>query len=430
MRCIFYLMIIFLSFIINGCAKPPKLPEMKPTTGIQTTSSSALSDLNLILEVYLPPNYKDTFYYIKPIGDSTGLSSTGEIPLDITPLVRESFSQVFYKVRTVEQYDQSDATHLQVENFLITSQKLRGVSSLSLRPNADFRVEGSISQFDRSLSSTADSSSIDGSFGGGQGYTSVNLGISDTSRVSRIAVSFSVYNKQGISIPGKYSSSMDVYFSKSGKEIGFSIGGHTIGFGTQSTSMHGRHMALQMLSEVAVTQIIGRTLGIPYWRTLPSLNIFKQDNIVLNDWRKQYQSLIMDSLLIPFIQSQCIANGDFSVAVTGVLDESTRAALDRFADKFGVSNRNYPNYQIYEALELNRLLDRNTAARAWNAYNAYKAGVRPTAPAAAPAATPQPKPAAAPAAPARKEPAASGRPAPRPRSVPEVDVTAPLEDLI
>lgn len=389
MRSIFNVLLYLLIISITGCTKTPELPEMKPTTGVKTSSANALKELNTILEVYLPLDYKTTFYYIKPITDATGLSSTGEIPMSITSLVREALSQVYYKVRTVEQYEESDIIHAQVENFLINSKKIASSATMAFRPNADFRVEGSISQFDRALESTSNSASASGSIGGGQGYTSIAAGIDTTSRMSRITISFSVYSKQGISIPGKYSASMEVYYAKDGKDIGFSIGGYSFGFGTESTAMHGRHMALQMLSEIAVTQIIGRTLGLPYWRTLSGTNIFTEDEIIINDWRIQYDDLIKKSLLLPFMQAQCIANGDTSIQVTGVLDDTTQKSLQHFANIYGVHD-SFDSFEMYKALELNRRLDTSISRRAWIAYQNFKRGTIP-APSPAPAETYPPK---------------------------------------
>lgn len=386
-----FVFFISINILFLGCAKPPELPEMTPTTGVKTSSANALKELNTILEVYLPLDYKTTFYYIKPITDATGLSSTGEIPMSITSLVKEALSQVYYKVRTVEQYEESDVIHAQVENFLINSKKITSAAAMAFRPNADFRIEGSISQFDRALESTSNSGSGSGNFGGGQGYTSIAASMANTTRTSRIAISFSVYTKQGISIPGKYSASMEVYYAKDGKDLGFSIGGFSFGFGTEATAMHGRHMALQMLSEIAVTQIIGRTLGLPYWRTLQGTNIFQEDDIIINDWKIQYDGLIKSSLLLPFMQSQCIANGDDSVQVTGILDDATQKSLQYFANTYGVKE-SFDSFEMYKALELNRQLDTNISKKAWMAYQNFKNGAMPaSSPAPAAVHPPQPK---------------------------------------
>ena len=84
--------------VLPGCkAAVPNLPPMQANAPVHTSYSGALADLNTVLEVYLPPDYPDTFFFVKPIVDATGLSQTGEIPLDITALVRDAVAQVYYK---------------------------------------------------------------------------------------------------------------------------------------------------------------------------------------------------------------------------------------------------------------------------------------------------------------------------------------------
>ena len=256
--------------------------------------------------------------------------------------------------------------------------------------------------------------------GTGLSRTDVSASAETSSRLSRLSVSFSVFNPSGISLPGKFGASMEVMYAKNGMDFGFAIFGNGLGFGTEATAMHGRHLALQMMAELSVVQIIGRALNVPYWRVGELHRIYAPDRLVLNEWRQQY--LAMGPLLIPYMQAACIAGGDSSVAVTGQLDAQTRAAFDRIAEKSGVRNRAYPNFELFKALELNRLLDRNAAASAWAAYAAYKAGgVGRAAPQARPAAAPAPEP--------RKSSRSPAAPTKSPTS-PAPDVTSPLGKII
>jgi hypothetical protein len=398
---------------------------MRADTPVHTSYSGALADLNTVLEVYLPPDYPDTFFYVKPIIDATGLSQTGEIPLDITALVRDAVAQVYHKVRYVEQYDQTDIVQIQAELLKLQTSKLQGLAvKPAQRPAVDFTITGRISQFDRNLESQSDKARAMANFGSGLSRTDINASAETASRLSRLSVSFSVFNPNGIALPGKFGASMEVQYAKNGMDFGFAIFGNGLGFGSEATAMHGRHLALQMMTEFSVVQIIGRALNVPYWRVGATQNIFAPDNLVLSEWRRQYAEI--GPLLIPFMQSQCIACGDSAVLVTGQLDAPTRAALDRFADKFGVKNRSYPNFEMFIALEMHRLLDRGVASAAWAAYGAYKGGARPTAAAPSlPRSFPAETPRSAPAAPAANGAAAAptARPA-RP------DVAKPLEDLL
>ena len=77
----------------------------------------------------------------------------------------------------------------------------------------------------------------------------------------------------------------------------------------------------------------------------------------------------------------------------------------------------YPNFELFVALESNRLLDTSVSSRAWAAYQAYKGGARPSAANHAPV---QPRP-------VKKSPAAAPR-----QDVPteEPDFSEPLGDLL
>lgn len=422
--------------VLVGCsASVPKLEPMKVEAPIQTTYTNALSDLNTVLETYLPSDYPDTYFSIKPVVDATGLSGTGEIPGDITALVRDAISQVHYKVRHVESYDGNDQVQLQVEMLKLQMQKLQGMKvKQAERPAVDFTIDGRISQFDRNLESTSDKYRAMAAFGGGYVRTDLNASAEKATRLSRLAVSFSVFNPSGINLPGKFGASMEVLYAKNGLDLGFAVYGNGLGYGTEATAMHGRHQALQMMTEFSVVQIIGRALNVPYWRVGASQNIFTRDQLVLDNWRKEYQD--KGALLVAFMQAQCIANGDRSVSVTGQLDNATLVSFDRFATKYGVKNRSYPNFDLWCALEENRILSRAAAMNAWGAYEAFKSGVMPPAPVAAPAPPPaspapdkktSPKPAPSPA----KKPAVSPahapaqKPAVSPASAPARKHSAP-----
>ena len=121
------------------------------------------------------------------------------------------------------------------------------------------------------------------------------------------------------------------------------------------------------------------------------------------------------------MQAACIACGDNSVAVTGQLDSATRTAFERFAKKYGVRSRTWPSFELFKALELNRLLDRNVSSAAWAAYAAYKAGGvgRAAAPQAQPASTPAPQKEAHPSTPSSRKSAPSAD-----------DVALPLDKLL
>ena len=162
-------------------------------------------------------------------------------------------------------------------------------------------------------------------------------------------------------------------------------------------------------------------MTVPYWRI--GENIFDVDPLVIESLKVEYAVTVNDGLIIPFTQMQCIANGESNVSVNGVLDKFTLEALDRLANKYGVKDKSFPNFELYAALENNRLLNTSVSGRAWAAYKAFKAGAVPPSipqdPFTRPAVPTSQK------APRKPAPAAPARP-----SEPAVDVTKPLEDLL
>lgn len=358
-------------FFLFACQPPslPTLQEIQAKAPLKTNYTKSLLELNTILEVYLPPSYKTTFYYVKPIRDSTGLAGTGELPFNITTMVRDAVSQVYYKVRYVEQYNLSDLTHQQVLAQMQVTNKLNDLT-YAVRPPADFTISGAISQYDRNLSSTSQDLATKANFGRGSGRTDFSGSTSQSRRRSRLGISFNITNIDGISVPGRYGAVSELHFAKNNNDIGISVLGNGIGYAAETTAMHGRHLALQMLCELSIVQVIGRTLNIPYWRVGGVENIFEEDRLVIRAWRNEYRHILSQGLLIPYTQSLLIANG-IPVTITGQMDLQTQNALKEFTEQHKILV-NFPHFKIHKTLEASRLLDVQVALDAWNAYHAFK----------------------------------------------------------
>ena len=376
---------------LSGClkAEAPVLPSMEVAKSSQSIYTSALQELDTILQVYYPPEASTIYYYVKPINDATGLSGTGEIPGSITTMVRDAISQISYKVRYVEQYDASDFNHLQVEQMLRQSAKIQTQTPMALRPTADYTITGAISMFDRNLSSSSDEMRGMAAVGGGSGQAQLDGFTKSNTSFSRLGVSFNLFLSNGISVPGKFGGEIDVMLAKNTKDLGFSIKGVGFGIGSEAIAMHGRHQALKMLTEFSVVQIIGNTMSVPYWRVGKQHKIFSEDPHVINSMRNEFDMYkAQPARLIAYMQAQCIANGDKSVRVNGVLDDATQRAFENFGEQYNVPAG--INFSMFKALELNRILDVSVASEAWSAYTAYKNGV--SSPASQPAAVAKPKP--------------------------------------
>ena len=361
---------------LSGCLKAevPVLPSMEVSKPSQSIYTSALQELDTILQVYYPPDTSTVYYYVKPINDATGLSGTGEIPGSITTMVRDAISQISYKIRYVEQYDASDFNHLQVEQLLRQSSKIQTQTPMAMRPTADYTIAGAISLFDRNLSSSSDEMRGIAAVGGGSGQAQLDGFTKTNTSFSRLGVSFNLFLSNGVSIPGRFGGEINVMLAKNSNDLGFSIKGVGFGIGSEAIAMHGRHQALKMLTEFSVVQIVGNTMNVPYWRVGNQHRIFAEDPHVIRAMRSEFEDYKNDpTRLIAYMQAQCIANGDKDVSVNGMLDDATQKAFEKFGEQYNVPAG--INFAMFKALELNRILDVNIASEAWSAYTAYKNGV-------------------------------------------------------
>jgi len=407
MRMLVFAVIYLMPLFLSGCKKPevPTLAPMEVTSPAKSIYTTALHELNTLLRVYTashdiePENM--SYYHVKPIKDETGISaSSGEIPSNITTLVRDAIAQVSHNVRYVEMYDRDDSIHITVENDLHASGRIQAKVSGRERPVANYTITGAISMFDRNLQSTSDSKKGMISFGQGGGNTQGDVTLKASSAFSKIGVSFHIYEPNGVSLPGKFGGEIDVWLAKNSNDFGFSISGTGIGYAAEAVAMHGRHMALKMLTEFSIVQIIGNTKNIPYWRIGGKNRIFQEDAHVLEKWRNYYNYLNSNPndkcQLIAFMQAQCIANGDDSVVINGDFDYTTKQALIRFSQKYQVKS-SLLSYELFEALERNRLLDVALADETWRKYkNFEKYGVventsQPASSASSASSTPQAK---------------------------------------
>jgi curli biogenesis system outer membrane secretion channel CsgG len=398
----FRALIFLISLLIVGCVpvQPPKLPDAQATANSanSTIYTQALQDLNLLLEVYFPPNMGKQYYYVRSIGDATNLSQTGEIPRQIDDLVRSAFGELQNKIHILEHYTQDDILHMEAEQKMIGLGQIgmADVSGKVVRPTANFIVSGSISTYDRNLESSSSGGNVMGGIGGGLARSDISASASSGSGKSRIGITLRVAKSDGVSLPGRFGGDMDLWYAKSGSDFGFSIAGIGFGYNSEGMAVQGRHEALRMLADLSVVQIIGRTQSLPYWRVPADVSnygkIFAEDSIVIRNWQNEYNFKLnfavsgtalpeqFGSPLIAHMQAACIANGDDAIVVNDRVDDPAfQAALTRFADKYQIQERAnrqypaYPSFEMFKALELNRVLDSAWASRAWTALAERKA---------------------------------------------------------
>ncbi len=138
-----------LTMILGGCAglNPHNVDVELQTTPprVKTTSyTEALSDLGLMTEIY---GTDMLFIQSNPIGDKTGTSSStgGEIPRDITEMMKSSLNSIGGKVVFIP-YDPNF-----IQNSMVT-----GYSNFDNKLVPNVVLSGGITEFDRGLVTRGD----------------------------------------------------------------------------------------------------------------------------------------------------------------------------------------------------------------------------------------------------------------------------------
>ncbi len=326
---------IAFALLVNACASidPGKIDvafeKSRPVPKI-TTYTQALADLGLMSEIYETPILRVQSI---PIFDNTGsaLSTGGEIPKDISEMVKSSLNSIGGNLIYVP-YDPS----------YIQNQMVTGYSNFQNKLIPDVVVSGGITEFDRGLE-TRERNTDAGSrltYEGLDDYIvedeipwpskefNFRYGTAGKAGLARITLDFNLLNFQSMSgIPRINAvNTIEVQKAMDGKELGISIFGQSFGRKGKIKKVQGRHAAIRLLVELSMVQIVGRQLILPYWNLLGEDAL--PDKVVLESATAFYESL-GDYQQIAFTQQQLFLCG-YDVRIDGVMDENTIVALSHF----------------------------------------------------------------------------------------------------
>jgi len=338
------LTIISFSLLLVSCASvdPAKIDvELKtapPTTQI-TTFTQALADLGLMTEIY---NVDVVKIQSNPIGDNTGTSGStgGEIPRDITEMIKSSLNSIGGNVIFIP-YDPS----------FIQNQMVTGYSSFDEKLIPDVVISGGITEFDRGLETRGDGTdvSVGAEFTGLPDYLpskEVKLRYGDTSKsgLASITLDFNLLDFRTMAgIPRmNTTNSMKVSKAMGDKELGISLFGQSFGRKGSVKKVQGRHAAVRLLVELSMIQVVGKYNGLPYWRLLGE--DAEPDKDVESAIRKFYYRL-SDPERIFKAQEWLYLHGH-EVQLNGVMDQATMAAIQKLDGSYN------PGSQIDENLFL------------------------------------------------------------------------------
>jgi hypothetical protein len=417
------LLLLPLFMLLASCASvdPAKvdveLKETKPVEKI-TTFSDSLRQLGTMSEVYATGTLK---IQSNPIGDNTGTSGStgGEIPRDITEMIKSSLNSIGGNVIFIP-YDPA----------FIQNQMVTGYSNFDNKLIPDVVISGGITEFDRGLETRGKGTDAGGEadFTGMPDWLpSKTVGIdyqdSDKTGLARITLDFNLLDFQTMSgIPRmNTTNSMEVSKAMAGKELGVTLFGLSFGRKGSIKKVQGRHAAVRLLVEMSMIQIVGKHLALPYWRLLGDDAL--PDRVVIEQIEKTYYSLSpMDQ--VAFVQEWLFLHG-YNIPQSGALDGATIAAFQQFDPSFNPQSGTVSLDMFVKAyttipVAASTLGRRQLLARIQSGETVAQSAPAParSQPQVAPAPAPKPKAASPPPkqyaeAPPKKAPAPQAAPPPK-----------------
>ena len=353
-------------FLFTSCVKAPPptldLPQEKPEQK-STEYSKALEKFGDLLNIYsysVDPKSQYVLYVTsRPFVDKTGVHSLsqGEIPQEMTDMVKSALNRIGPNIR----YVIGDYSYT-----VGTEQLYKGV----LKRKAPAIVfDGGLTEFDRGLTGSGGDFGVSASVGTGTFAADIEASNSETTTMSRITIDLNLIDfRSQLLIPKmQATNTIKVHKGLSKYDVGFAIFGTGLGGGGSAKELQGRHAALRLLIDFSVLELLGRYHLLPYWRCVEG---GKVDDYVMQ--KKKMQFLRSSQLhKIEDLQYYLMYHGYFRVRPTGMLDDSTRAALNDFMRKNNFVTDNYLDPDLYLKIFESVPLDIATVHKAETLYQQY-----------------------------------------------------------
>ena len=316
------LFLIFAILMIAGCAggiaPAPKLEEQKVVKKVSKYSES-INAFGEMAEIYnISRMYVQTKGVVDDTGVSKGMSSAGEIPYDVTEMIKSAVNNIGERVTLID-YDPSHQSNMMALGYTQFQNKIK----------PDLVISGGITEYDRSLLNTKSGADADlekGNFGFSAGFNSATS-------VDRITVDINLIDFDTWAMIPKMNAtnSINVYMGKNSASIGFSILAIAFGMHVSVKEIQGRHAAVRMLIDMSIVEVLGRNVDLPYWRILPN---GQEDPVVIKSIRKKYEAATEEGRVVMF-QKVLYLHG-YDIEIDGQLESSTLEAIDDFATKHGI----------------------------------------------------------------------------------------------
>ncbi|SMH61975.1 DUF4384 domain-containing protein [Azospirillum agricola] len=214
---------------------------------------------------------------------------------------------------------------------------------IGVQPNfraPSYYIRGAITQLDDNV--------VSESAGAGISLPKFDLGVSADQVASMISVDLNVgelVTRQ--IIPGMSSSnSLAVLTSGKGADGGALIGKAGLTFNVSFNKSEGLHQAVRTLVELSTIEVLGKLTRTPYWQCLG----IDQTNPAFMGQARDWFDGMPAAQRVTFVQRTLAADGYYDGAVTGELNEQTRAAVSRYQADHDLIATGRIDFDLYQRM--------------------------------------------------------------------------------
>lgn len=320
------LMIVIVVLInVISCAVNPLHTDLDlaQTTPEQnaTIFQDAIDKLGLMNEIY---GAGELYVMPKYMTDNTGTSlpTRGEIPRDITEMVKSTLNSIGGGILYVP-YD---------PEFMVNTAKT-GYSDYAEKLLPHVIISGGITEFDRGLVTKGETVDADWN----RSISSESYGIDFSNRekhsLAKISLDFNLIDfKTFTGIPKmQTTNTIKVHKAVAENGLGFTVYGASFGLKGTVKKIQGRHGAVRLLVQASIIQLLGRHQNLPYWRLVPGA---KADRFVMESITRKFYDFSPQQR-IRYLQQLLYLHG-YEIAPNGQLDQPTKQALQSFGHKHNI----------------------------------------------------------------------------------------------
>ncbi|MCH9696841.1 MAG: DUF4384 domain-containing protein [Gammaproteobacteria bacterium] len=337
------IVIAVLSSVVSCAVNPLHTDlDLAQTTPEQNTTifQDAIDKLGLMNEIY---GAGELYVMPKYMTDNTGTSlpTRGEIPRDITEMVKSTLNSIGGGILYVP-YD---------PEFMVNTAKT-GYSDYAEKLLPHVIISGGITEFDRGLVTKGETIDADWN----RSISSESYGIDFSNRkkhsLAKISLDFNLIDfKTFTGIPKmQTTNTIKVHKAVAENGLGFTVYGASFGLKGTVKKIQGRHGAVRLLVQASIIQLLGRHQNIPYWRLVPGA---KADRFVMESITSKFYDFSPEQR-IRNIQQLLYLHG-YEIDPNGQLDQSTKQALHSFGLKHNIqADINGPTVrQLFEHIPVN-----------------------------------------------------------------------------